>query len=98
MIRTEMLANSAIEEEVSRLVSGDSTLFGGAIMLILIYLSLTLGKLDVVESRFLLAWSGIATIMLSVLAAFGTVRAYRSLGAPQSFYMLCNIVDFHAWY
>ena len=68
-----------VDDEIQRLVSGDSVLFGVSMSSILLYLSVSLGKIDIIESRFLLAWSGIVTVMLSLAAAFGTVSYHVEL-------------------
>ena len=76
-----------IDEEIQRLVSGDSILFGVAMVVILLYLSLTLGRLDRLNARFYLAWSGVVTVLLSLIVAFG-ITSYLKLDANAIVFLL----------
>lgn len=73
-------AERSFDDEVGRLVSGDIPIFAAGIMVIVIYVSLTLGPIySPVRSRVLLGAMAVINVLLAVGAGFG-LAAY--LGVP----------------
>jgi predicted RND superfamily exporter protein len=70
-INIHRITKRSIDDEVVRLVSGDSPLFAAAILAIVSWLACTFGKLNKVESRFLITWMVLVEILFCLLFAFG---------------------------
>jgi len=70
-ISIHRIAKRSIDDEVIRLVSGDSPLFAGAILAIVAWLACTFGKMNKVESRFLVTWAVLVEILFCLIFAFG---------------------------
>ncbi len=72
-------SEAGLDEEFARVISGDIPLFVIALNLVVLFLSLNLGRTrptgpplpDMVRGRFLLAWMSISSVILAVLAGFG---------------------------
>ena len=70
-ITVQRMMLRSMDDEVDRLVTKDSHLFGVAIAAIVGWLACTFGKMNKVESRFLITWAVLAEILLCLIFAFG---------------------------
>ena len=77
VISIDRITKRSIDDEVVRLVSGDSPLFAGAILAIVGWLACTFGKLNKVESRFLITWAVLVEILLCLIFAFGVSSGWE---------------------
>jgi len=80
-LRVRRMVKRSIDDEIVRLVSGDAPLFALAILAIVGWLSVTFGKANKVESRFLVAWAVLIEILFCLAFAFGMLGF---LGIPVS--------------
>lgn len=68
------LASGAVEHDIGRMMSGYILMF--------FYTLFTLGKLNLVEHKFLLAMSGIASVFFGVIVSVGITMAFGLLYTP----------------
>eukprot|EP00965_Chrysotila_dentata_P233821 6199818-Pleurochrysis_carterae.AAC.3 len=71
VVQLSYFSERSFDDELERLVSADTTLFVIALIVITIYLSLTLGRRSLVESRVILAATAMINVGLGVVAGFG---------------------------
>ncbi|GMH56411.1 hypothetical protein TrRE_jg10484 [Triparma retinervis] len=71
VIDVKRAAKRSFDDECVRLVQGDSPLFAGAILALTAVLACTFGKMNKVESRFLVTWAVLVEILFCLVFAFG---------------------------
>ena len=69
-ISINYLSGRSFDDEISRIVSGDLPIFGLALMVMLVYLMFTLGKLSCVGARPWLAFSAVLVMLCALAMGF----------------------------
>lgn len=72
----------AAHDEIDRAVAEDAQLFSISFFIMLAYVSMALGKSDLIHSKFLLGLAGIATVLLSISCGFGIGGYLGSYWSP----------------
>ena len=69
------IAQRSVEDELAREVAADIPLIAGGYFVMFLYMSISLGKFDLVRSKVLLGFFGVLLVVISIAAALGLTAA-----------------------